>query len=53
MRQHGVEIVGEAVWNQKKSDDFLRYFKWEAFHFSHYLCQAIMTAVVLYFAETF
>ena len=53
MVSHGVEIEGEAVWNQRKNDDFLRYFKWEAFHFSHYLAQAVMAAVVAYFAERF
>ena len=29
-------IPTSAVWNNKSSDDFLRYFKYEAFTFGHY-----------------
>ena len=42
--------TNQDIWNNKNSDDFLRYFKWEAFNFSHYLCQMLMALLVLYFS---
>lgn len=37
-----VEATDRDIWDNKKSDDFLRYLKWEAFQYGYFITAAIM-----------
>ena len=41
-----------GVWNTKDTDDFLRYFKWEAFQFGYIFSMVFVLFIILYY-ETF
>lgn len=36
------DISPRDIWSNKKSDDYLRYLKWEAFNFSYLMAALLM-----------
>ena len=37
-----VEATDRDIWDNKKSDDFLRYLKWEAFQYGYFITASWM-----------
>ena len=53
--EHEEEIEVEAkaldfngIWNNKSSDDFLRYLKWEAFNYGYFFTMIIVLGYIVY-----
>ena len=46
--EHLYAYPTDEIWNNKQSDDFLKYFKWEAFAFGIVGTQLMMTMQVLF-----